>query len=419
MEPKGLRIKAERFEENFKALSQIGGTENGGVHRPAFSAAHLAARTWLREQIEAAGLDFRMDRAGNHSGVLACGEAGAPTLLLGSHLDSVPNGGRFDGVLGVLAALETVQTIQEAGLELPVHLEVIDFSDEEGTHIGLLGSSAAAGKLTAEDLEKPRGGRGALLEGLERAGLEESGLLGAARDAKSLAGYLELHIEQGERLVEAGADIGVVSSIVGIASYRITFLGRADHAGTTPIQVRLDAGQGASAFTLAARRLVLDAFPDCVTNIGQMHFKPGAFNIVPEQASVALELRAPDPEMFERLDAALLAMAAEEARRYGLGLETVFLGREAPALMDGALQRAIQEGAEALGLQSVSMSSYAGHDAQSMALLCPAGMIFIPSVGGASHAPREFSRWEDCVNGANVLLQAALNYVNDKRGGRR
>lgn len=240
-----------------------------------------------------------------------------PTLLLGSHLDSVPHDGRFDGALGVLAALEVVQTIQEAGLDLPVNLEAIDFSDEEGTHITLLGSSVVAGKLTPEDLENPRDGRQAFLDGLRRAGLEEDGFLKANRNLKSLAGYLEVHVEQGERLIKAGARIGVVTSIVGVASFRIIFNGRADHAGTTPMHSRLDAAQGASAFTLATRRLVLDEFPHCVANIGQMALRPGAFNIVPEQATLALEFRAPDPDTLDRLETALLSLAQREAGRFG------------------------------------------------------------------------------------------------------
>jgi len=412
MGTKELRIDAKRFKENFKALSQIGATPEGGVHRPAFSADHLAARAWFRERIETAGLNFHMDTAGNHSAILPCVVPGAPTLLLGSHLDSVPNGGRFDGAFGVLAALEVLQTIQEAGSVHPINLEAIDFSDEEGTHIGLLGSLAVAGKLTPENLRKNRGGRQAFLDGLVRAGLEEDGFIKAARNPKSLVGYLEVHIEQGERLISAGAQIGVVTSIVGLGFYRITFTGRADHAGTTPMQNRLDAAQGASAFTLATRRLVLDEFPDCVANIGQMEFQPGAFNIVPDRAILALEFRAPNHDTFNRLETALLALAQREADRYGLGLQREFLGREEPAPMSETAQRAIGQAAGSLELQSIPLTSYAGHDAQSLATRCPVGMIFIPSIGGASHSPREFSEWEDCLNGANVLLQATLNIVH-------
>jgi len=408
-----LRIDGERFRADFEALAGIGATGDGGVHRPALSEPHLEARAWFRERVTAAGLRFHTDGAGNHSAVLACGPAGAPTLLLGSHLDSVPYGGRFDGPLGVLAALEALRMVQEAGVSLSVHLEAIDFTDEEGTLFGELGSTALAGTLTAEALRESRGGRATLEAGLARAGLTEAGLLTARRDPASLAGYLELHIEQGPRLADAQVDIGVVTGIVGMASYRLAFVGRADHAGTTSMADRRDAGLGASAFALAAREVVIDDFPGCVANVGDMRFAPGAFNIIPAQVALALEFRAPEPALFRRLEEVLMERARAEAQRFGLGLEVERLGWLDPAPMSKVAQRAFVEAADALGLRHVSLFSGAGHDAQSLASLCPVGMIFVPSVGGASHSPREFTRWADCVNGANVLLQAALRMAID------
>jgi len=403
-----LRINSRRFEEDFNALAQIGATPQGGVHRPALSESHLQARAWFRERVLQAGLEFRQDAAGNHSAYLACGPEDAPTLLLGSHLDSVPQGGRFDGALGVLAALEVLRSIQEAALALPVNLEAIDFTDEEGALVGLLGSRALGGKLRVEELEKPRGGREVLLAGLERAGLSESGLMQATRKEDSLAGYLELHIEQGPRLLNSRVEIGVVTTIVGICSYRLIFSGRADHAGTMPMDSRLDASLGAAGFTLAARRIVLESFPDCVVNVGEMVLEPGAFNIVPSQANLALEFRSPEEKTLNRLEIALMASAQEEARRFGLGLEIESLSRHQPTPMSATAGRAIIAAAEELGLKHIPLASGAGHDAQSLADLCPAGMIFVPSQEGASHSAREFTQWEDCLNGANVLLGAAL-----------
>jgi N-carbamoyl-L-amino-acid hydrolase len=284
----------------FDELAKIGATADGGVNRPTFSETHLAARGWFRGQIESAGLEFRTDGAGNHSAVLpissalsgAGGEVEAPTLLLGSHLDSVPNGGRFDGALGVMAAFEVLRTIKEARIPLRVNLEAIDFTDEEGTLVGLLGSAALAGRLSPDMLNNPRGGRQALLEGMARAGLSEQSMLSAHRPRESLAGYLELHIEQGKRLERASADIGIVAAIVGIWSYQLSFIGRADHAGTTAMDDRLDASLGASEFTLAARDTVVNDFRDCVVNVGKMEFSPGAFNIVPARVDVSLEFRS-------------------------------------------------------------------------------------------------------------------------------
>jgi N-carbamoyl-L-amino-acid hydrolase len=407
-----LRVNTERFRADFETLSGIGASGDGGVHRLALGEAHLAARAWLRERIEAADLEFRIDNAGNHSAFLACGPQGAPTLLLGSHLDSVPHGGRFDGALGVLAALEAIRVVREAKISLPVHLEAIDFTDEEGTLVGMLGSAALAGVLQPEALQDPRGGRAALEAGLARAGLTEQGLFDARRDPASLAGYLELHIEQGLRLLQAGADVGIVTGIAGINSYRLAFVGRPDHAGTTPMRDRRDAALGASAFTLAARELVLRDFPACVANVGEMRFTPGAFNIVPGRVELALEFRAPDAEKFRRLERALLERAREEAGRFDLELEIEWLGKCDPAPTSQAARRAFAGAAAALGLKHVSFATGAGHDGQSFASVCPMGMIFVPSVDGASHSPREFTRWEDCVNGANVLLQGALRFAH-------
>ena len=424
-----IHINPDRMLAAFNELAQIGATGDGGVHRPALGEAHLAARRWFREQIEKSGLGFRSDGAGNHSAFLPVTVsreaitrspteqeiasqpvlAMTKTLLLGSHLDSVPNGGRFDGALGVIAAFEVLRTIKEAGLKLRVNLEAIDFTDEEGTLVGLLGSAALAGRLHREDLQNPRGGRQALVEGMQRAGLSEDSLLSATRSKESLAGYLELHIEQGKRLERAGVDIGIVSAIVGIRSYRLSFIGRADHAGTTMMDDRRDASLGASAFTLAAREIVMKEFPDCVVNVGHMEFAPGAFNIVPARVDVSLEFRSPQEEEFERLDSFLLGRAQEESRRYGLELKIEPLGRHFPSLMSTEIEQAFAGACEHLGLSHMPLTSGAGHDGQSFDGLCPVGMIFVPSKEGASHSPREFTEWQDCVNGANVLLQVVLS----------
>jgi N-carbamoyl-L-amino-acid hydrolase len=392
----------------FNELAQVGATDDGGVNRPTFSEAHLAARKWFRAQIENAGLEFRTDGAGNHSAFLACAETTTSTLLLGSHLDSVPNGGRFDGALGVMAAFEVLRTIKDARVALKRNLEAIDFTDEEGTLVGLLGSAALAGRLHPDILQNPRGGRLALLDGMQRAGLSEDSIWSAARPRESLAGYLELHIEQGKRLERTSMNIGIVSAIVGIWSYGLSFLGRADHAGTTMMDDRLDASLGASEFTLAARDIVINDFKDCVVNIGNMEFSPGAFNIVPARVDVALEFRSADEEKFERLDSILIAHAHEAAHRFGLELKVESLGRHSPSLMDNHVRDTFASACEDLGFNYMSLSSGAGHDGQSFDGICPVGMIFVPSKDGASHSPREYTAWEDCVNGANVLLQTVL-----------
>lgn len=406
-----LLINADRFKQDFDALAQIGSTGDGGVNRPALGPAHLEARQWFLARARESGLETRVDSAGNHSAILrspTLPHTHTRTLLLGSHLDSVPNGGRFDGALGIVAALEALRTVKEAGLSLPAHLEAIDFTDEEGTLVGLLGSQALAGSLSEESLANPRGGRAQLEEGMARAGLTGEGFLSARRDPKTLAGYLELHIEQGPRLVRSALKIGVATGIVGINSFHLRYHGKANHAGTTPMDARTDASLGASAFVLTAREMVARDFPNCVANVGQMTFKPGAFNIIPGLAELALEFRSPDPQQLAALESSLLGLASVVGRQWSLRLEVEKAGHCDPAPMSLRAQAAVISAADSLALSHTSFHSGAGHDAQSLAPITDVGMIFIPSRDGVSHSPLEFSEWDDCVNGANVLLRAAL-----------
>jgi N-carbamoyl-L-amino-acid hydrolase len=409
-----LAINVERFKTDFDILSQIGATSNDGVHRPALSQNHLKARAWFRERVKDADLVFQIDQAGNHSAILPCQKNANTTLLIGSHLDSVPYGGRFDGALGVLAALEILRVINENNINMPINLEAIDFTDEEGTLVNFMGSFALAGKLDKEGLDNPRGGRKEFENGLNRAGLAKNDILDAQRNPNTLAGYLELHVEQGPRLERAGADIGVVSSIAGISSYHVKFIGREDHAATIPMNDRLDAGLGASAFTLAAHQLVLRNYPECYVNIGSICYEPGNFNIVPRKATASLEFRAPNSELMQHLRDALIKKAKHAAEEHKLGIEIELLGDYAPAAMDEQLQELIVSSADYLGLRSLSLRSGPGHDAQAFADLCPTGMIFAPSINGASHSPREKTSWNDCVNSANVLLRTTLQFINSK-----
>ncbi|MBL8100516.1 MAG: Zn-dependent hydrolase [Anaerolineales bacterium] len=403
-----LRINSDRMLDSFTQASSFGATSEGGVNRPSFSEAHLQARKWFREQIESAGFEFRTDGAGNHSAVIASETKQSPTLIIGSHLDSVPNGGKYDGGLGVVAAFEVLKILQENRIKLKVNVEAMDFTDEEGTLVGLLGSAAIAGHLHQKDLDNPRGGRENLLEGMKCAGLSDESMLSAKRKPETLAGYLELHIEQGKRLEKSKINIGIVSAIVGIASYRLTFIGKANHAGTTTMEDRLDASLGASSFTLKARELVMSEYKNSVVNVGKMEFSPGAFNIVPAQVDLSLEFRSATQDEFDKLDEALISLAKAEAQKFDLELTIEFLGKHSPSPMSDKVQTAFASACDDLGLTHTSLTSGAGHDAQSLADLCPVGMIFIPSINGISHSPKEFTEWEDCVNGANVLLQTVL-----------
>jgi N-carbamoyl-L-amino-acid hydrolase len=390
---------------DFEELAKIGATPDGGVSRPTFSAPHIAARRWFLARAEAAGLDTRVDTAANHSAVLQSRRAGSNrVLLLGSHLDSVPGGGRYDGALGVVAALHVLLAFKQAGTELPFALEAIDFTDEEGTLVGLLGSNAVAGTLTREQLQSPRGGREALVAGLARAGLQEAQLFEARRDPSTLAGYLELHIEQGPRLEHDRVQIGVVTSIVGSRSFRIVLRGAAGHAGTTPMTGRRDAAVAAAKVILGVQETIVRDFPGCVATVGDIRVEPGAFNVVPGLARLALEFRSGDENELDRIEPAVLTRVRAEAESEATEVEVSPVARWQPSHLDQGVSEAIERAAGALGLTTKRLPSGAGHDAQALAAVTPSGMIFVPSVGGMSHDPGELTNWEDVVNGANVLL---------------
>jgi N-carbamoyl-L-amino-acid hydrolase len=404
-------VDERAMRADFDALAAIGATPGGGVNRPSLGDAHLAAREWFLARARAAGLRTHVDAAGNHSALLG---GGGPTLLLGSHLDSVPNGGRFDGALGVVAAFHALLAVQESARELPVVLEAIDFTDEEGTLVGLLGSEALTGALVPEALRSPRGGRDALVAGLARAGLDEDGLATARREPASLAGYLELHIEQGPVLERAGAQIGVVTAIVGARSFTLAFRGRGGHAGTTPMRDRSDAGLAAAAFALAAERLVLERFDGCVATVGEIALEPGVHNVIPRAARVALEFRAAETGLLDELEHALLDRARSSAAERRVEVDPARVGAWTPTQLDAGICDVVEQEAERLGLATVRLTSGAGHDAQALAGVTRSGMIFVPSLGGVSHDPAELTPWEDCVNGANVLLEVALALATDR-----
>jgi N-carbamoyl-L-amino-acid hydrolase len=263
-------------------------------------------------------------------------------------------------------------------------------------------------------LASPRGGRQSFLAAIARAGLSEDRLPEARRDPASLAGYLELHIEQGPVLERQGIDIGVVTGIAGSRSYRLTFEGARRHAGTTPMEARRDALLGAARFTLAVRTAVTDRFPGCVGTVGGVEVERAAFNVVPGCVRVLLELRAPHAEQLDALETEVLDAVARDAAGAELGLTVERVGRWEPVDLDPSVQECILEAAGELGLTSTKLPSGAGHDAQALAPITPTGMIFVPSVGGISHDPEEHTRWRDCVNGANVLLGAALKVAQSR-----
>lgn len=410
-----LTINRERFLKLMETQSQFGATPEGGVSRPALSAEDILVRNWFKQIIIESRLEYAIDGAGNQSGKLTSSAPDAKTLLIGSHLDSVPNGGRFDGDLGVIAGLEVLLSVKDAGISLPFHVEVMNFTDEEGTLMGLTGSRALIGKLSLEELANPRCGRDYFTAAMQRAGLTDESMLSAKRDSNSLLGYLEAHIEQGTRLEEAGLNIGVVTSIVGIRSYWLTFKGEAAHAGTKPMDKRRDAFWGAAAFALSARGKVMTDFHPGVVNFGRIQLLPGAFNIVPNEVKLGMEFRHGDLPLLDEMETVLLEQAQLVAAEYSLELDIERSDRVTPAPMAESFVSALETASDKLGLSHTRLLSFAGHDAQALAQITQSAMFFVPSVAGISHNPHEFTRADDCINAANVLLQTVLEIAHYKQ----
>lgn len=403
-----LRVDGERMLADFSALAQIGLVEGGGISRPALSLADMEARAWFADRIEEAGFYVQDDDAGNLSGVMFTKDRDAKTFIIGSHLDTVPNGGRYDGTIGVLAGLEIARTIKDAGIELPFHLEVMNFTDEEGTWLSLLGSRGVSAQLPLTRLTDVQGGEGAFRAALTRAGIELDRVHQARRNPETVCGYLEMHIEQGGTLEREQRQIGVVSSIVGRVTTQITFRGQRGHSGTTDPTNRQDALQGAALFVTRAHQLVQDRNDGTVINCGQLEVHPGAFNVIPERATLLVECRHTDGKQLQDVDRELVKLAKVCGDTYSLQVESKQVEVMQAAKMHPRLIALLEESVQGLGLSYMSMPSYAGHDAQPMSRFTDTAMIFVPSIGATSHNPNEYSHWPDVVNGANVLLQTVL-----------
>ena len=408
-----LGVDAARLNATLAELARFGANPQGGVSRTAYSDADLAGRAYVRGLMERAGLAVRVDAAGNLLGRRPGTGAGLAPILVGSHIDSVPEGGNYDGTLGTLGAIEVARTLGERRVALRHPLEVVVWQNEEG---GLIGSRVAAGELPARELERVAVSGHTIRAGIARIGGDVARLDTARRTPDSLACYLELHIEQGGTLERERLPIGVVEGIVGIWQWTVTVDGFANHAGTTPMDRRRDALLAAARFVEMVHRVVRAEPGRQVGTVGQIRAEPGAPNVIPGRVTMSLELRDLDAAKVRRLFAAIEREAGAIGEASGTTFAFAVLTDHGPALCDPAMQQLVADSARALGLASRTLPSGAGHDAQEMARLAPTAMIFVPSAGGISHSPKEFTAPEDCANGANVLLHAVL--AADRRGGR-
>jgi len=406
-----IRVDIDRLKSDIEALGEIGRDPKGGISRPSFSNADLEARAWLKARIEEAGLEYRRDGAGNMFGRTG-GDGKA--VLAGSHIDTVLNGGRFDGAVGVLAALECLRRIRESGIRLAKPLEMVSFSNEEGNLVGdFLGSRAFMGLLDEAAVRRGRTSFGPpLAEILKATDITIEGILAAGKSKPEVEAYLELHIEQGPVLETEDVPIGLVDAIAGKRYWWCSFTGRASHAGTTPLELRRDAFLGLADFALKSTRHVAASHYGSLVTIGRAAVHPGVFSIVPGLAEFALDFRSGSPETLLALDGELRTLAEEVASSRGLTFAAKLVDATEPVRTPERLLGLLEEGCGALGYPFLRLPSGAGHDAQILASGCDAGMIFIPCLDGISHSPEEDIRWEDLEKGANLLLRTLIRLAS-------
>ena len=400
-----LRVDGSRLNSHLTELAKFGKTPEGGTNRVAYSDIDQQARQYAMQLMRDAKLEVGVDAAGNIIGRRAGTDAALKPLMIGSHIDSVPQGGSYDGQVGSMSAIEVAQSLADNNVRLKHPLEVIIFQNEEG---GTIGSAAISRGLSEKDLNIVTNSKKTIREGIKFIGGNPDRLASIVRKKGDLAGYLELHIEQGGVLYNEKIDIGVVEGIVGINWWEVTIEGFANHAGTTPMNQRHDALLAAARYIEAVNRVVTSIPGRQVGTVGKIQSFPGAFNVIPGKVATSLELRDLDSTKVETLFEKIMVEVRRIETEAGTKFDFKQVNGSKPALTDTRFRQTIDESAKQLGLTTKALPSGAGHDAQEIADICPVGMIFVPSRDGISHSPREFSKPEDIANGANVLLQSLL-----------
>lgn len=403
--PPDFLVDGDRLNRTLTELARFGATAEGGVSRVAYSDADLAAREWVATLMGDAGLDVSVDLAGNLIGRRTGSDAQLPPVLLGSHIDSVPSGGNYDGQVGSMAALEVAITLNDVGHRTRHDLEFVIWANEEG---GKTGSRAVSGEVDPAELDVMTASGFTIGDGTLRIGGDLGRLEEARRESGSLAAYFELHIEQGFVLDRGGIDIGVVEGIVGIKRWNVSVEGFANHAGTTPMDQRQDAMVSAAHMIEAVNQIARSTPGRQVATVGRVNAEPGAPNVIPGRVVFSLEIRDLEMSKIDEIFEAIRGEATRLAESDGTSVEfeQFYTSRAAPTAL--SLRDVIEAEARRLSLTTLRMPSGAGHDAQSIALLGPVGMIFVPSLEGISHSPLEMTGSEQITAGANVLLRSLL-----------
>lgn len=401
---------AARVMTRCDALAEISESEDG-LTRVYLSPEQVRANARVAEWMQAAGMTTWQDAVGNICGRYEAAEPGAKALLLGSHLDTVRNAGRYDGMLGVLSAIETVQWLHDRQQRLPLAIEIVGFGDEEGTRFGitLLGSRGMTGTWPESWVTHPDGNGITVAEAMQDVGLDATKILQAARDVNDIAAYLELHIEQGPCLEQEDLALGVVTAINGARRLNCSFIGEAGHAGTVPMAHRKDALAAAAEWMVFVEQTTREQDPQLVATVGTLSCLPGAVNVIPGEVQLSLDVRGPVDEPLERLQSMLLTQAQAIALRRGLTFSSNEFYRIAATACDARLQQALSHAVETVQGRSVSLPSGAGHDAIAIAERWPVGMLFVRNHRGISHHPAESVQTADVASGVQAYLQAVCN----------
>ena len=402
-------VDGERLWRRLSELAEIGQSGAGGVTRLSYTDEERSAKDLVASFMEEAGLAVREDAVGNLFGRREGNDPDAPAVLVGSHVDSVYNGGDFDGPLGVLAGIEVVQAMEEEGVRTDRPVEVVAFTDEEGARFsfGMIGSRALAGHLSPGDLEHQDGDGLSVAQAMRDYGLDPEHVEDARRGQDSLAAYLELHIEQGRVLEAEDLPAGIVTGIAGPVWLRFSLRGESGHAGATPMDRRHDA-LVAAAEIVGAVDEEASSTSSAVGTVGQIEAKPGGINIIPGRVDFSVDLRDIEVAVRDGVEGRIRERAEEVCARRGVELEIEELQRLDPAPCSEEVRTVISEACEEVGIRPHSLPSGAGHDGMHLASLCPMGMIFVRSKDGVSHNPEERSSKEDCEAGCNVLYRSVL-----------
>jgi N-carbamoyl-L-amino-acid hydrolase len=409
-----LTVNAQRLKDDIEHLAAIGRADDGGIYRMAFSDGDMAGRQWFKDRLTDAGLEIYEDGAGNIHGRLDW-DGKRPSVMTGSHLDTVPGAGHLDGAMGVLVGMECLRRFKEEAVPLRYPLEVVAFSDEEGRFGGMLGSQAIAGKLTPESIHNAIDLQGiSVIEAMKQQGYDAMQALYARRTPESIHTFLEMHIEQGPILDQMGFSVGVVDAIAGLFKWDVSLSGIPNHAGTTPMHMRNDALQALAEFATQIQRVLDENGSErSVATIGRVELSPGAANVVPGKVEFSLEVRDTEQRVLDDLKGAFRRALSAIARRRDIMFEFSVLSEITPVKCDTGLIEELKSVTEELKIPALQMASGAAHDTQIMASIARAAMVFVPSKDGRSHSAAEWTDMDDIEKGANVLLNTLCRIAGE------